>query len=71
VILDLHAWRILNWAVSNRVKRNPAIRPLRMTTALRSPDRGRIARTGRASQYSSQIWQKILRERGFKTQMNG
>jgi putative transposase len=37
VILDLHSRRVIGWAVSNRMKRDLAIRALRMAIALRAP----------------------------------
>lgn len=37
VILDLHSRRIIGWAVSNRKKRDFAIRALKMAVALRQP----------------------------------
>jgi transposase InsO family protein len=36
VILDLHSRRVIGWAVSNRMKRDLAIRALKMAIALRS-----------------------------------
>ena len=39
VILDLHSRRVIGWAVSNRMKRDLAIRALKMAIALRSPPR--------------------------------
>ena len=35
VILDLHSRRVIGWAVSNRMKRDLAIRALQMAVALR------------------------------------
>ena len=35
VILDLHSRRVIGWAVSNRMKRNLAIRALNMAMAFR------------------------------------
>jgi putative transposase len=37
VILDLHSQRVIGWAVSDRMKRDLAIRALKMAIALRSP----------------------------------
>ena len=53
VILDLHSRRVIGWAVSNRMKRDLAIRALKMATALRSPPRGCIFHSDRGSQYCS------------------
>ena len=50
-LLDLHSRRVIGWAVSNRMKRDLAIRALRMAIALRSPPRGCIFHSDRGSQY--------------------
>jgi transposase InsO family protein len=50
VILDLHAHRVIGWAVSNRMKRDLAIRALEMAFAFRTPPRGCIHHTDRGSQ---------------------
>ncbi len=42
VILDLHSRRVIGWAVSNRMKRDPAIRALKMAIAFRAPPKGCI-----------------------------
>ena len=42
VILNLHSWRIIGWAVRNRMKRDLAIRALKMTIAFRSTPKGCI-----------------------------
>ena len=60
VILDLHSRRVIGWAVSNRMKRNLAIRALEMAIAFRSPPQGCIHHTDRGSQYCSHDYQKIL-----------
>ena len=61
VILDLHSRRVIGWAVSNRMKRDLAIRALNMAIALRRPPKGCIHHTDRGSQYCSHDYQKILR----------
>jgi putative transposase len=53
VILDLYSRRVIGWAVSNRMKRDLAIRALDMAVALRQPPEGCIHRTDRGSQYCS------------------
>ena len=40
VILDLYSRRVIGWAVSNRMKRDLAIRALNMAVALRQPPEG-------------------------------
>ncbi len=53
------------WAVSNRMKRDLAIRALGMAAALRQPPEGCIHHTDRGSQYCSNEYQKRLSKHGF------
>ena len=62
VILDLYSRRIVGWAVSNRMKRDLAIRALDMAVALRQPPKGCIHHTDRGSQYCSHDYQKRLKK---------
>ncbi len=71
VIIDLHSRRVVGWAVSNRMKRDLAIRAFKMAIALRQPPRGRIHHTDRGSQYCSHDYQKILRQHCFEVSMSG
>jgi putative transposase len=71
VILDLNSRRVIGWAVSNRMKRDLAIRALNMAIAFRAPPKDRIHHTDRGSQYCSLDYQKILRQHGFKASMSG
>jgi putative transposase len=71
VILDLHSRRVIGWAVSNRMKRDLAIRALKMAIALRSPPNGCIFHSDRGSQSCSHDDQKVLREHGLKPSMSG
>ena len=72
VILDLHSRRIIGWAVSNRMKRNLAIRALEMAIkSPRQPPNGCIHHSDRGSQYCSHDYQKMLRQHGFKPSMSG
>ncbi len=65
VILDLHSRRVIGRAVSNRMKRELAIRALKMAIAFRSPPKGCIHHTDRGSQYCSHDYQKILLQHDF------
>jgi putative transposase len=47
VILDLHSRRVIGWAVSNRMKRDLAIRALNMAIAFRAPPKKCIHHTDR------------------------
>ncbi len=71
VMLDLHSRRVIGWAVSNRMKRDLAIRALEMAIALRQPSRGCLHHTDRGSQYCSHDYQIILRQHGFQVSMSG
>jgi len=71
VMIDLHSRRVIGWAVSNRLKRDLAIRALDMAMRLRRPPPGCIHHTDRGSQYCSHDYKKILREHGFKVSMSG
>ncbi len=71
VILDLHSRRVIGWAVSNRMKRDLAIRALKMAIAFRQPPKDCIHHTDRGSQYCSHDYQKILRQNVFKVSMSG
>ena len=71
VILDLHSRRVIGWAVSDRMKRDLAIRALKMAIALRSPPPGCVFHSDRGSQYCSHDYQKILREHGLQSSMSG
>ena len=53
VILDLHSRRVIGWAVSNRMKRDLAIRALNMAIAFWRPPKGCIHHTDRGSQFCS------------------
>ncbi len=71
VILDLHSRRVIGWAVSNRMKRDLAIRALKMAVALRQPPKDCIHHTDRGSQYCSHDYQKLMRQHGFQVSMSG
>ena len=71
VVLDLYSRRVIGWAVSNRMKRDLAIRALDMAVALRKPPKGCIHHSDRGSQYCSHDYQKRLRQHGFKVSMSG
>lgn len=70
VVLDLHSRRVTDWAVSSRMKRDLAIRALKMAIALRQPPKDCIHHTDRGSQYCSHDYQKLLRQRGFQVSMS-
>lgn len=71
VILDLYSRRVIGWAVSNRMKKDLAIRALQMAINLRQPAPGCVHHTDRGSQYCSHDYQKTLRKQGFQVSMSG
>lgn len=71
VIIDLYSRRVIGWAVSNRMKKDLAIRALDMAINLRQPPPGCIHHTDRGSQYCSHDYQKRLRDQRFQVSMSG
>lgn len=71
VIIDLYSRRVIGWAVSDRMKRDLAIRALQMAINLRQPPPGCIHHTDRGSQYCSHDYQKLLRRHHFEVSMSG
>ncbi len=69
VILDLHSRRVTGWAVSDRMKRDLAIRALDM--AVRQPPAGCLFHSDRGSQYCSYDYQKKLQAHGLRPSMSG
>ena len=60
-----------SWAVSNRLKRDLAVRALTMAINLRQPPPGCLHHTDRGSQYCSHDYQKLLRQHGFQVSRSG
>ena len=52
------------------MKRDLAIRALKMAIALRVPPRGCFFHSDRGNQYFSHDYQKVLRKHGFKDSMS-
>ena len=71
VIIDLYSRRVIGWTVSNRLKKDLAIRALQMAINLRQPPEGCIHHTDCGSQYCSHEYRKILRKHSFKVSMSG
>jgi len=71
VVIDLYSRHIVGWAVSNRIKRDLAIRALDMAIALRCPPKDCLHYSDRGSQYCSHDYQKLLKKHGFKVSMSG
>ena len=71
VIIDLYSRRVIGWAVSDRLKKDLAIRALEMAINLRQPPPGCIHHTDRGCQYCSYEYQRLLKRHGFLVSMSG
>ena len=71
VVLNLHSRRVIGWAVGTRMKRDLAIRALKMAIDLRSPLRDCIFHSDRGSQYYSHDYQKVPHGHSLKPSMSG
>lgn len=71
VLIDLYSRRVIGWAVSNRMKKDLAIRALDMAINLRQLPPGCIHHTDRGSQYCSHDYRQILRNQDFQVPMSG
>lgn len=71
VVIDLYSRKIVGWAVSERMKKDLALRALRMAITLRRPGRGLIHHSDRGSQYCATDYQMELKRHGIKISMSG
>ncbi|VAX05972.1 Mobile element protein [hydrothermal vent metagenome] len=71
VVLDLHSRRIVGWAVSDRMKRDLALKALQMAITLRQPKPGLIHHSDRGSQYCATQYQMLLKRHGMIASMSG
>ena len=71
VVIDLFSRRVVGWAVSDRMKKDLAIRALEMAIHLRKPPRGCIFHSDRGSQYCSCAFQKTLQASKLVPSMSG
>ncbi len=69
-VLDLHSWKIVGWAMSNRMKRKLVIDALLMAVWQRKPDRGLLHHSDRGSQYCSKEYQNLLKRHGIVCSMS-
>ena len=69
--LDLFSRRVVGWAVSDRLKKDLALRALRMALVTRHPPSGLIHHSDRGSQYCSIDYQAVLRKHDLLISMSG
>jgi putative transposase len=70
-ILDLHTRRIVGWAMSDRMTSGLTVAALEMALLQRQPDAGLIHHSDQGSQYTDQVYQALLKDRGIRASMNG
>jgi len=70
-VLDLHARRIVGWAMSDRITSDLTLAALEMALLRRRPDAGLIHHPDQGSQYTDQAYQALLKGRGIRASMNG
>ena len=71
VLIDLFSRRVVGWAVSDRLKKDLALRALHMALATRYTPSGLIHHSDRGSQYCSIDYQAVLRKHGLLISMSG
>jgi putative transposase len=71
IVLDLFSRRIIGWAVSDRLKKDLALRALQRAITMRCPPPGLIHHSDRGSQYCSGDYQKLLGSLGIIASMSG
>ena len=71
VLIDLFSRRVVGWAVSDRLKKDLALRALRMALVTRHPPSGLIHHSDRGSQYCSIDYQGVLRKHDLLISMSG
>ncbi|AQS89609.1 integrase [Gluconobacter albidus] len=71
VVIDLFSRRVIGWAVSDRMKKDLAIKALDMAVRLRDPSPGCIFHSDRGSQYCSHDFHKKLTEYRMMPSMSG
>lgn len=66
VMLDLFSRRVVGWAISNRMKQDPALRALNMAIAIRRPPPGCVHHTDRGAQYCAHGYQQSVEKARFQ-----
>ena len=71
IVLDFHSRRIVGWAISDRLKRDLALRALQRAITMRQPPPGLIHHSDRGSQYCSDDYQRLVKNAGMAASMSG
>ena len=71
VVIDLYFRKIVGWAVSDRMKKDLALRALRLAIILRRPKPGLLHHSDRGRQYCTTEDQMERKQHGIKISMSG
>ncbi len=70
VLLDLYSRRVIGWALSTRITQDLAIAALERAFFERNPEAGLLHHSDRGSQYTSDSYQKHLKQKGLIVSMS-
>jgi putative transposase len=70
-ILDLHARRIVGWAMADQMTSELTIDALEMALRQRQPGTGLIHHSDQGRQYTDRTYQALLKDHGIQASMNG
>jgi putative transposase len=71
VVLDLFSRRVVGWAMRPTLHNDIALSALTMAVGQRLPKPGLLQHTDRGSQYTSEEYQRALREHGIRCSLSG
>ncbi len=69
IVMDLYSRRIVGWAIDRRMKQDLVNRALIMAYNLRQSSKGLVFHSDRGSQYTSQVYRKLLKTFGMRASM--
>jgi len=69
IVMDLYSRRIIGWEIGKRMTTDLVEKALLRAVALRRPPRGVVFHSDRGSQYTSQRFRALLRNRGLRSSM--
>ena len=70
VVIDLYSRKVIGWAVSEHMRKDLALRALRMAITLRRPGSNLIHHSDRGSQYCATEYQMELKRHGIQISMS-
>ena len=71
VVIDLFSRRVIGWSMQDRIGRDLVMAAATMAIAQRQPKPGLLHHSDRGSQYTSDDFQRILKEHGIRCSMSG